>query len=166
MTIATRMASVLTMLTLVGPATAAQSGADATAKAIIAAERAALDRWGNGDPQGYLDLYGADVTYFDPMQATRLDGHKALEDMSLPLKGKIKVSRYDFIDPKVQQYGDVAVLSYRLVSYVKQPDGAEIAAAKWNSTQVFHRVNGTWKTVHVHWSFTQPELKNAPKGPV
>jgi ketosteroid isomerase-like protein len=159
------MASGVAILALVGAARAQQPSADATARAIIAAERAALDKWGNGEPQGYLDLYGLDVTYFDPMQAKRLDGHKALEDMSLPLKGKIKVSRYDFIDPKVQQYGDVAVLSYRIVSYVKQPTGAEVAAAKWNSTQVFHRVNGAWKTVHVHWSFTQPELKNAPKAP-
>ena len=62
-------------------------------------------------------------------------------------------------------FSDVAILSYRLVSYAKKPDGSEFVAAKWNSTQVFRRASGAWKTVHVHWSFTQPELKNPPKGP-
>ena len=160
-----RIASMFAVLGVFGATTAQQPAADNTAKVIIAAERAALDRWGNGDPQGYLDLYADDVTYFDPIQGKRLDGHKALEEMAAPLKGKIKVSRYDFIDPRVQRYGDVAILSYRLVSYVKKPDGSEFAAAKWNSTQVFRRMNGAWKSVHVHWSFTQPELKNPPKGP-
>jgi len=29
---------------------------------IIMLERAALDRWGKGDPGGFLDVYGSDVT--------------------------------------------------------------------------------------------------------
>src|SRR5512147_2730445 len=33
---------------------------------ILALERRALDRWGKGDPGGFLELYAADITYFDP----------------------------------------------------------------------------------------------------
>ena len=32
---------------------------------IIATERAALDRWGRGDPQGFLEIMAPEVTYFD-----------------------------------------------------------------------------------------------------
>jgi hypothetical protein len=34
-------------------------------------ERAALDRWGKGDPEGYLELMARDVTYFDPTSSDR-----------------------------------------------------------------------------------------------
>ncbi len=32
---------------------------------ILSMERAALDRWGKGDPSGYLELSSPDVVYFD-----------------------------------------------------------------------------------------------------
>ena len=40
--------------------------------AIVALERGAMDRWGKGDPGGYLDLYASDATYFDPSQERRI----------------------------------------------------------------------------------------------
>ena len=39
---------------------------------IVAMERAALDRWGAGDPQGYLEIMAPGVTYFDPVQPRRV----------------------------------------------------------------------------------------------
>jgi hypothetical protein len=45
---------------------------------IIALERAALDRWGAGDPSGYLEISAADVTYFDPFLERRVDGLEVL----------------------------------------------------------------------------------------
>ena len=63
-----------------------QSGnADVTAT-IIAVERATLDRWGKGDPQGFLEVYAPDVTYFDPFQDKRIDGHDAMTKLLLPFE--------------------------------------------------------------------------------
>jgi ketosteroid isomerase-like protein len=69
----------------------------------------ALDRWGKGDPNGYLEIMANDVTYFDPMQDKRVDGIEAMKQMLAPLTGKIAVSRFDMIDPKVQRQGDSAL---------------------------------------------------------
>ena len=33
---------------------------------IIAMEKAALKRWGRGDPDGFLEICAPDVVYFDP----------------------------------------------------------------------------------------------------
>ena len=33
---------------------------------LIALECSALDRWIRLDPHGYLDIFAAEVTYFDP----------------------------------------------------------------------------------------------------
>jgi len=35
---------------------------------LLALETAAVDRWGAGDPDGFLELSDDDVTYFDPWQ--------------------------------------------------------------------------------------------------
>src|SRR5437773_2696424 len=82
---------------------------------IIALERAAIDRYGNGDPQGFLETYAPDVTYFDPQQKVRVDGLGAMKELLVPITGKIKIERYEMIGPTVQHRGDVAVLSYNLV---------------------------------------------------
>jgi ketosteroid isomerase-like protein len=134
---------------------AAARTTDDDAHDIIATERGALDRWGRGEPQGYLDIYAPEITYFDPIQHRRLDGIEAMKELLLPLTGKIKVDRYEMIGTKVQQYGDVAVLSYNLDSHFTSPDGKP-AVAQWNSTVVYVRQDGGWRSVHSHWSYVRP----------
>jgi ketosteroid isomerase-like protein len=130
---------------------------------IIALERGALDRWGRGDPHGYLELYARDVTYFDPARDGRVDGLDAMTALLAPIKGQVKVDRYEMIAPHVYRAGDAAVLTYNLVSHSRRPDGAA-TVTRWNSTAVYAQIGGQWKIVHSHWSYTKPELK-APNRP-
>jgi uncharacterized protein (TIGR02246 family) len=130
---------------------------------IIALERAALDRWGKGDPQGFLETYAPDITYFDPGQQSRVDGIAAMREYLRPLTGRIKVDHYEMIGPRVQRHGDVAVLTYNLRSHSRRPDG-EAVITRWNSTSVYARAGGRWRMIHSHWSFTAPE-RNEPRGP-
>ena len=125
---------------------------------IIGLERGALDRWGRGDPQGYLDLYAREVTYFDPMREKRIDGFDAMQQALEPIKGLVKLDRYEMIDPQVYRAGDAAILTYNLVSYGRTPAG-DAMAVRWNSTAVYAQIDRQWKIVHSHWSFTKPELK-------
>ena len=131
-------------------------------EAIIALERGALDRWGKGDPEGYLGLYSPDVTYFDPMQEGRVNGAAALRTLYGPLAGKIRVDRYEMIEPRVQFRGDVALLTFNLVSHGRTPAG-DPTVVRWNSTEVYARSNGKWSIIHSHWSFIKP-LPLAPPG--
>ena len=126
--------------------------------AIVALERGALDRWGNGDPGGYLDLYARDVSYFDPTQERRVDGLAAMTKLLEPIRGKVKTDRYELIAPKVQRAGSMALLTYNLVSHGRGPDGTPITA-RWNVTAAYTQVDGRWKIAHSHFSFTRPELK-------
>ena len=128
------------------------------ADTIIAMERAALDRWGAGDPRGYLEIMAPDVTYFDPIQERRVDGLPAMTAMLMSWAGKIQVDRYDMVAPLVQQHGDAALLTFNLVSYRKRPDGTEYAIANWNSSELYARVDGAWRIVHSHWSYVMPDL--------
>jgi ketosteroid isomerase-like protein len=126
---------------------------DPIASELIALERAALDRWGAGDPSGYLEISAPDVTYFDPFLERRLDGLEALTALYESIRGSIHIERYDLIDPKVQVCGEVAVLTFNLVSHM----GAN--AVPWNCTEVYRHDPTGWRLIQTHWSITR-HLKN------
>ncbi|HJT88376.1 MAG TPA: nuclear transport factor 2 family protein [Bryobacteraceae bacterium] len=130
---------------------------------MIEMTRAALDRWGKGDPQGALDLYAPDITYMDPFQERRVDGIAAMEQLYSAIAGKVKIARCEMSGAKVQRHGDVAILTFQLMSdVIHQPDGPGNIRVPWNCTQVYVILEGTWKVVHEHWSFIQPEPKSLP----
>ena len=86
----------------------------------------------------------------------RLDGRAAVAEYFRTVwAGKVRIDRYDIINPQVVTDGSMAVLSYNLVNYVQAPDGSEKIATRWNSTQVYRRTGDLWKVVHAHWSFTK-----------
>lgn len=128
------------------------------AQTIIAMERAALDRWGKGDPQGFFEIMAFDQTYFDPMTEKRIDGQGDLKQYMAPFTGKIKIERVEMVDPKVQQSGDMAVLTFNLIDHGAQVGDGPKTTARWNSTEVYRRINGSWKIIHSHWSYVKPEL--------
>ena len=129
---------------------------------IIARERGALDRWAAGNPDGFLDSYATDITYFDPTTDKRLEGRDVMKSRLEPARGKFKIDRFEIVDPKVQREGDVAVLTYNLLNYSRQPDGSEKAGVRWNATSVYRRTGSVWKVIHSHWSFLKPQLKDTP----
>jgi ketosteroid isomerase-like protein len=144
---------ILMLIVALGAILHTNTGATAVHDDIIALERAALDRWGVGDPQGFLDVYAREITYFDIGVERRLDGHAAMSSYYRPLFGKIKIPRYEMIDPKVQRHGEVAVLTYNLKSDSLQPDGKQVTV-HWNSTAVYARIDREWRMIHSHWSLT------------
>lgn len=131
------------------------AAADRSADEVIALERMALDRWGRGDPTGFLEIYAPEITYFDLATERRLDGHDAMTAYIGPLAGRINIPRYEMIGARVQRRGDVAVLTYNLRSEAVMPDG-QPRTVRWNSTSVYARTNRQWKVIHSHWSLTAP----------
>jgi hypothetical protein len=125
---------------------------------IIALERSTLDRWGKGDPWGFVENTAPEITYFDPDLERRLDGLEDFRQLLAPLEGKIKIERYEMINPKVQIHGDTAVLTFNLIDFFPAPDGS-IKESRWNSTEVFSRIDGKWQRIHSHWSYIKPKLK-------
>jgi ketosteroid isomerase-like protein len=141
-------------------ASSAQDSGDRVLDELVAVERSALDRWIQLDPQGYLDLYVPEVTYFDPFTERRVDGLDAMQARLAPMKtmkSPITNPRYEMINPKVQRGGDVALLTFNLVSYGRPPDSTERVLLRWNSTEVYSRIGGKWRIIHSHWSYIQPQ---------
>jgi hypothetical protein len=111
-------------------------------------ERAALDRWGKGDPTGFLEISAPDVVYFDPFLDRRIDGRNALQSYHQP--GLVSIERYELINPLVQVVGDAAVLTFNYVSY-----GGNEDQHPWNCTEVYRRSGDRWEIIQTHWSFTR-----------
>jgi len=121
-------------------------------EAILAQERRALDQWAEGNPLGYLDIDADDVTYFDDIGAhSRLDGIEAMRTYLTSLKGKVPPHRYEVVNPNVQVYGDVGILTLRYNA--SATDGKPLA--QWKATSVYRRIEGEWRIVHAHWSLVK-----------
>ena len=118
-------------------------------EAILAQERDALGRWSAADPEGYMQSAADDVTYVDFIGAhTRVDGIQAVRDYLSGLKGQFPAHTYEIVNPRVQVYGDVGILTQHY--YPTSLDGEPMGASK--ATCVYRRIDGTWHMVHAHWS--------------
>jgi len=120
---------------------------DDPSETIIAMERAALDRWGKGDPSGFLEISAPDVVYFDPSLERRIDGREALTRYYEAIQGKVSISRYELINPRVQPVGG-AVLTFNYVSC-----GGTEDTYRWNCTEVYRRPGDRWEIIQTHWSY-------------
>lgn len=120
------------------------------AREIIELEQAALERWGNGDPDGFLEISDAEVAYFDPFLERRVDGVEALRRWYESVRGKKLYDRFELINPRVQAFGELAVLTFNFVSQLGDKQ------ERWNCTEVYRRTGAGWRIIQTHWSFTQP----------
>ena len=128
------------------------------AATLLAIEREINERWNKGDVDGALDVYSDDVTYFDPMTETRLEGRKTVEAYFRQFfEGKLNILRNDFLHPQViaSEAGDMAVVTYNLVNYVSDGQGGEKLGSPWNATMGYRKIDERWRAVHVNWSFTR-----------
>ena len=75
-------------------------------------ERRALERWNQGDPDGFLELTSGDVVYFDPALGRKIIGKKALGEYYGTVRGKVRIDTYRMIDPVVRLSPGAAVLAY------------------------------------------------------
>ena len=126
-----------------------QSSDDNLTNTIIKMELEALDRWGNGDPSGFLEICAPDVVYFDPNLEMRIDGRDKLGEYYEAIRGKVSFECCELLNPLVQRIGDAAVLTFNFVSY-----GADEHTSRWNCTEVYRRSGEEWQIIQTHWSYT------------
>jgi ketosteroid isomerase-like protein len=134
-----------------------ESSANEAFEAILAQERKALDRWSSGDPLGYLEVDADDVTYFDDIGASsRIDGKGEMQAYLEMLVGKVPPHSYEIIDPKVQVYGDVGILTLHYQGMLEDGTPAPV----WKATSVYRLADEEWRIVHAHWSLVKEPAKD------
>ena len=93
-----------------------------------------------------------DYTEFNPDYPTRLDGKAMNVRLSEAFNsGSGDTVAAEMANPKVQVYGDVAILTYNYIGAAKNKDG-EIESIKAKSTRVYVKQGGQWMLVHANFA--------------
>ena len=93
----------------------------------------------------------SDYTEFNRDYATRLEGKEInarLADAGFKDSGRLLAS--EMINPRVQVYGNVAVLSYNYVGVAQDKDGKN-TPSRAKSTRVYVKQGSDWMLVHANF---------------
>jgi uncharacterized protein (TIGR02246 family) len=133
---------------------------------ILSLEKSAMERWRNGDPWGWAELSAEQVTYVDPGLTKPVVGLEAYKTYLKQFEGNVRYQGSEFIDPRVVVVGDAAVLTYNYRSTTTSPQATGTSETLWNATEVYFRLDGTWRIVHTHWSYVRHKLPASVEVPV
>jgi ketosteroid isomerase-like protein len=94
----------------------------------------------------------ADYTEFNASYSTRIDGRTRNFNLSdANFSGGTSLAD-EMLNPKVQIFGDVAILTYNFAGVIKGIDGKTINT-KAKSTRVYVKMNSEWMLVHANFGF-------------
>ncbi|MGH9902241.1 MAG: nuclear transport factor 2 family protein [Pyrinomonadaceae bacterium] len=121
------------------------------ARQIIARERAAVEAWKRKDKAFYQDFLADDATYFGPMSPYLETEPKTnfipkFEEMA----EMFKYVNFEMYNPRVQTYGDTAILTYNSAVMVNMAGRPMNYTAK--ISVVYVRQGNSWRVVHGHES--------------
>jgi ketosteroid isomerase-like protein len=113
-----------------------------------------------GDLDTYRATTGEDVTFYEWYIATqRIDGldfhlRETMANFRAAQARRDAGERYEIehevLAPKVQFYGDIAIVTYTLL--MRYTTAAGVHHTQHNETRVFHRRKDGWRLVHCHKS--------------
>jgi ketosteroid isomerase-like protein len=107
------------------------------------------------DPANFTEQfknYADDYTEFNGDYSTRLEGKAQAMRLTEPYgKDPNRTAVGEMLNPKVQIYGDVAILTYNYAGLSKNKD-AEVKAIRAKSTRVYAKIGGKWKMVHANFA--------------
>lgn len=110
----------------------------------------------SGDVATYAETTAADLSLFEwwvtPHRQDGLDFHHFM--ISHQWSGAGADWRYDLLEPRLQRYGDCAIVSYTFMLSVAGAGG--ITHRTHNESRVLVRQGDAWKVVHVHKSPASP----------
>ncbi len=94
----------------------------------------------------------AEYTEFNPDTPIRLDGKDLVSRLlEASVSGSSESVAEEMANPKVQVYGDVAILTYNFIGMTKDKDG-EVEPFHAKSTRVYVKKDGRWMLVHANFA--------------
>ena len=130
----------------------AQAANPQAADEVIALVKA---EWAAGRQKNVADAMKSiaeDCTQFTADAATRVEG-KALLTRTTEAGNKDSGTTLtdEMLNPKVQIYGDVAIVSYNYFGQAQDKDG-KVTASRAKSTRVYAKQAGKWMLVHANFA--------------
>ncbi len=117
------------------------------------------------DVDAYRATTGADLSLYEwfvaPHRQDGLDFHFFMIEHSWAGAGQD--FRYDLLEPRLQRYGDTAIVSYTFMLTIASDVG--IHHTLHNESRVLVRRDGAWQVVHVHKSPAWRAPREEPRPP-
>jgi ketosteroid isomerase-like protein len=149
MTFRTALATIaLTGGLIVAPPMGAQQPKVSAADEVIAVTKAQWAAENTKNVAEAMKNIADDYTEFNSDFSTRLEGKglaTRLSEANAKAAGVVLVS--EMANPKVQVYGDVAILSYNYVGLTQEKDG-KVEPSRAKSTRIYVKQGGRWMLVH------------------
>jgi ketosteroid isomerase-like protein len=130
---------------------AARPEPQAIANQIIAREKAAFEAWQKKDKAFYVDFLADDATYFGAMNPyLETDPKTNFLPKFEQYTEMFKYLDWQMYNPRVQVYGDTAILTYNHASTINM--GGRVMNMTGKITSVYVKQGTTWRVVHGHES--------------
>ena len=124
---------------------------DDLARQIIARERASVDAWMRKDKAFFMEFFTDDATYFSGMNPyLEVDPKQTFLPNFDKYTEMFKYNDVQMYNPRVQVYGDVAVLTYN--SSVSGTMTGQPINYTAKMTVVYVKQGNTWRVAHGHES--------------
>jgi ketosteroid isomerase-like protein len=134
----------------------AQQAGKGTADEVIAVTKAQWAAEMKKNTAEATKILAEDYTEFNSNYATRVDGKAVAARIGeAQASGSGTLLAAEMGNPKVQVYGDVAILSYNYMGVVKDKDG-KIENARAKSTRVYVKQAAQWWLVHANFGEDRP----------
>ena len=143
---------VLGALVTIGTPCMAQTASGPVADEVIAVVKA---EWAAGRQKDIAQAnknIAEDCTQFTADAATRLEGKALLTRITeAGNKDSGATVTDEMLNPKVQLYGDTAIVSYNYFGQAQDKDG-KVTANRAKSTRVYVKQGGKWMLVHANFA--------------
>jgi len=147
-----RIRFALTVMVLLSMTALAAPLPSPTADEVIAVTKAQWAADMKHDVAGAMKNIADDYTEFNDEYPTRLDGKQInwkLAEANAAGGGTTMAA--EMANAKVQEYGDVAILTYNYIGVEKDKDG-KVQPSRAKSTRVYVKKNGQWWLVHANFA--------------
>lgn len=145
-----KLIAVTAAVALAAPALAADNPA-VTAEIMAAARSQWAAEMAGRPVSEQMASIADDYTEFNADHPTRIDGKAMNARLYQVWADGPKSLAGDMMNPKVQTYGDTAILTYNYIGLTRSKDG-EITPSNAKSTRVYHKENGRWMLVHANFA--------------
>ena len=130
----------------------AQTASPQVAEEVIGVVKA---EWASGRQKNVAEAMkniADDCTQFNADAATRLEGKALLSRLTeAGNKDSGTTLSDEMLNPKVQLYGEVAIVSYNYFGQAQDKDG-KVTANRAKSTRVYVKQGGKWMLVHANFA--------------
>ena len=142
-------ATVIGLILLAVNSTSAETPQQALAAQIIAREKASVEAWQKKDKAFYADFLTEDATFFSSespyLETEPKENFLPKFDQYVEM---FKINDFQMHNPRVQVYGDTAILTYN--SSVSVNFGGQPLNYTAKVTSVYIKQGNTWRVVHAH----------------